>query len=212
MRAGQGYPDGMATTDLIAPEPRRFSIPLPRPFWIFLAAVVMGTAYAAGFWIFFWPGPTFEIGGVKYSLDVERAITRARLNKMPVLLYFTGVNCVNSRKMERGALRAPPVVDRLRQFTCAAAFVDQVPYFDATLGKRLAEDNLKLEERLLEDVALPAFVVIRPDFDLAGPSDPRKPLATSIGIVGEAEFVRFLDAALADWDATRRSESDRRNE
>src|SRR5262249_46373214 len=38
---GPRYPEGMFDTDPVSSEPRRFSIWLPRPLWIGLAAVVL---------------------------------------------------------------------------------------------------------------------------------------------------------------------------
>jgi hypothetical protein len=35
------YPDGMAATDPITPDPRRFSLRLPRPLWIGVTTIVM---------------------------------------------------------------------------------------------------------------------------------------------------------------------------
>ncbi len=41
MHICRGYPDGMATTNPDTSAIRRFSIPLPRPLWIGVAAVVL---------------------------------------------------------------------------------------------------------------------------------------------------------------------------
>jgi hypothetical protein len=186
-------------------EPRRVSIRLPRPLWIGLVATVVALGYAGVYWWVFRPGPTFEIGGIKYALDIERALVRARFQNKPVLLFFSAVNSEGCRRMEQGVLRRPSTGRRLDQFVCAAAFVDQVPFVDAKVGKEMGDRNSKLEEDLLEDVALPSFAVVRPDFDAASPSDRQKLIAVSIGLVDDYEFNTFLDAALARWDETRQS-------
>src|SRR5262245_32301026 len=152
-------------------QPRGIQLRLPRPHWILLAAAVLGGAYAGGHWHFFRAGPTYEIGGVNYALDIERAVVRARRQDRLLLLYFTGVNCVNARKMQRDVLRAPTVVRRLDQFACAALFTDRVPFLDEKAGQKQGDDNCKLQERLLGEVALPAFAVVDPEFDPDRPSD-----------------------------------------
>jgi hypothetical protein len=196
----------MAPTDRIALEPHRFSIRLPRPLWIGLAAALFGLGYAGVYWQFFRVGPNHEIGGIKYSLDIERALVRAKFQNKPVLLFFSAINSEWCRRMEHSILRTAATSGRLDKFVCAAVFVDQVPYVYAKSGKERGDRNSKLQEQLLADVALPAFAVVGPDFDAASPSDRHRLLAVSIGWVDDTGFKRFLDTALAEWDGTRQSE------
>src|SRR5579872_1760308 len=105
----------MAIINLITPEPHRFSIGLPRTLRIGLAAVVVATAYAGLYCYNVRTGPYLQVGGgVKYFLDYQRAFAHAKIWDKPVFVYFTGVNCVNARRMEKSVLRAPAVIERLR--------------------------------------------------------------------------------------------------
>jgi len=163
----------------------------------------LGLAYAGIYWHFLRVGPTYERGGTQFALDLERALVRARLQNKPVLLCFLAVNAVNSRSMEKNVLSASPVAERLQKFVCVAAFVDQIPFIEAKEGMRLAARNDGLQQGWLEDVTIPSFAVVRPEFNPQAAADRYDPLAVSFGAQDEAEFTRFLDAALEKWKESR---------
>jgi len=166
---------------------------------------------AGAYWYFFRTGPVFEIGETRFLLDVDRAVARAKLLNKPVLLYFCASGFEGSRWFESGVLRTPAISDRLEGFECAAAFVDQVPFIDAKNGKEMAERNGKLQEDILQDVSLPAFAVVRPDFDHLHPLERGNLIAVSSGMLGTSGFTQFLESALAKWDELRQSEKQRRD-
>lgn len=175
---------------------------LPSPLCIGLAAVVLGAAYAAFYWHFMRTGPTYQSGGVKYLLDVERATVRANWEGKPVLLYFTGVNATNCRWMEKHVLDAPNVRERLRKFVSVAVFIDSVPIGDEKVAERLRIENEKLQADLFADA--PSFVVVYPDFKSPGSRDRRTPFGIMPGTSNESEFIQFLDRALDKWDGRAR--------
>jgi|GEM_PF-5945708 len=191
----------MAATSPPLPKRCRFSIRLPRPLWIGLATAVITTAYAGLYWHNFRTGPCLEHEGVKYYLDYERAFAHAKGWDKPVLVYFSGVTSVNSRRMEKGVLRAPAVVERLRKFICVESFVDNVPasaVADRMFADRILVQNVNLQESL-GDVSLPLFTIVPPDFDPKVDAGRREPLAEARGLTDEPTFVRFLDDALEKW-------------
>jgi hypothetical protein len=189
-------------------ERRCLSIRLPRPLWFGLAALVIAAAYAGLYWHNLRTGPCVAHGrtGIKYFLDSERAFAHAKIWNKPVFVYFTGVNCVNARRMERGVLRAPAVVERLQKFICFESFVDSVPLSvvaDRKEADRLLSQNIKLYESF-GDVSLPSFVVLPHDFDPTRDAGRFEPIAQTSGLIlDEATFVRFLDEALEKWAKLR---------
>jgi hypothetical protein len=139
--------------------------------------------------------------GIKYRLDFDRALADAKLLNRPVFVYFTSVNDANARYIHQKVLRAPSVVARLRQFVCAALFVDIVPYPDKAEASRLREDNARHHKELIGDPVSPAFAIIRPDFDDPSHPESRRPLAKADvwEIDDEATVVRLLDDTLRKW-------------
>eukprot|EP00913_Durusdinium_trenchii_P028333 g26561.t1 len=74
-------------------------------------------------------GPTIVHHGLEFALDYEQALKYAEENKLPVFFDFTGVNCVNCRRME--LVMAKPVLrDRLTKFVLVQLYVDNVPTVD----------------------------------------------------------------------------------
>src|SRR5262249_33263239 len=91
-------------------------------------------------------GPYLKHGELKYALDFERALEFAISENKPLFLDFTGVNCVNCRKMEKGPMSQPPIEERLSRFVRIQLFTDAVPIFDRTEAERLREFNVRLQE------------------------------------------------------------------
>jgi hypothetical protein len=157
-------------------------------------------------------GLTFEFGESKiaFPLDYARSLLRAKVSHKPVLLYFTAQNDVQPRYFEHTKLRSAAVFALLKRFECAALFLDIVPHSDAVEAKRLYSHNAKLQDELLEEgyVPVPAFVVVRPDFDELGDPGQRLPLAkasTQDLMSNEATVIRFLDETLDKWTRTQTS-------
>ncbi|RPI83764.1 MAG: hypothetical protein EHM42_08105 [Planctomycetaceae bacterium] len=146
-------------------------------------------------------GPALEHGGVTYALDYKRALDYAAKNGKPVLLDFTGVNCVNCRKMEQGPLASPQVKDKLKDFICVQVYCDQVPVVsDAAERARLLQQNVELQEDWFGNTSLPAYAVVIPDPDLVTREPGTGLIAEKIGYDPETEaFAKFLEVGLAGW-------------
>ncbi|PZR28129.1 MAG: protein-disulfide reductase [Citrobacter freundii] len=84
--------------------------------------------------------------GVITYFDYEEAREASRKAKKPLMLDFTGINCVNCRKMEGQVWSDPEVMRRLKQnFVIASLYVDannvDLPvneqYYSASLGRKI---------------------------------------------------------------------------
>jgi thiol:disulfide interchange protein len=84
--------------------------------------------------------------GMLTYFDYEEALEIARKAKKPLMLDFTGINCVNCRKMEGQVWSDPEVMKRLKEdFVIASLYVDvhhielqpQEQYFSEALNKQV---------------------------------------------------------------------------
>ena len=138
-----------------------------------------------------------EHGGLRYSLDIQKALAVAVREKRPLFLDFTGVNCANCRKMEHGPMSQPENKERLARFVRIQIFTDIIPRIDdAAEARRLLEMNREVQKDWFGDVSLPAYAVVPPDPDLF--SDPNKILSKLIG-ADEDGFSEFLDEGWDRW-------------
>jgi len=146
-------------------------------------------------------GPAQKHGELLYALDYVKALEYARKNKKPVFLEFTGVNCVNCRKMEQGPLSSPEVIARLKDFVCVQLWCDQVPgVSDSTERARLLKQNVALQEGWFEDTTLPAYVVVPPEPDLLKGPPGAGILAEKLGYdPNPTQFAKFLNDGLNAW-------------
>ena len=145
-------------------------------------------------------GGTYELAGIKYSLDFDQGLARARRLNKPVLVYFRGMSSVNDGRMEIGPLKSPRIIERLRKFECILALVRDISGATDLKDVPLAQKTLQLERELLGEVAFPAFVVIANNHIIGDVRIRKKPLATSIGLtIDEVEFGEFLDKAYEEW-------------
>jgi thiol:disulfide interchange protein len=143
-------------------------------------------------------GPAQKHGELLYALDYVKALEYARKNRKPVFLEFTGVNCVNCRKMEQGPLASPEVIARLKEFVCVQLWCDQVPgVADPVERARLLKQNVDLQEGWFEDTTLPAYVVIPPQPDLLKGPPGAGILAEKLGYdPNPTQFAKFLNEGL----------------
>ena len=91
------------------------------------------------------PEVVTKYGMVTY-FDYQEALEVARKLKKPLMLDFTGINCVNCRKMEGQVWSDPKVMQRLKEdFVIASLYVDvhnvDIPqseqYFSKALDKQV---------------------------------------------------------------------------
>ena len=127
--------------------------------------------------------------GVTWRLSYEAAIRRAKAEKKPILIDFTGVNCANCRLMEKHVLPRPEVVKRLGEFITVQLYTDFVPIPSLTREQRqgLAEKNIELEDKLAKETTQPFYVALSPEGNL---------LSAKGGYIEPAVFLGFLDMAL----------------
>ena len=135
-----------------------------------------------------------------YALEFERATAVAEKEQRPIFVDFTGVNCVNCRKMERSVLVDDAVLERLNQLVRAQLYTDLVPGIrDKEFAEKLIMQNQELQESLVGDFTLPFYAVIS--------ADGTKVLSWSKGLdrSGGEDFVTFLDKGLKAWEAQRKT-------
>jgi thiol:disulfide interchange protein DsbD len=93
----------------------------------------------------FEPEVVVKYGMVTY-FDYDEALAIARKLKKPLMLDFTGINCVNCRRMEGQVWSDPEVMKRLKEnFVIASLYVDvhevdlqpADQYFSKTLNKKI---------------------------------------------------------------------------
>ena len=91
------------------------------------------------------PDVVVNNGMVTY-FDYQEALAVSRKLKKPLMLDFTGINCVNCRKMEGQVWSAPQVMERLKNdFVIVSLYVDvhnvyipsQEQYFSKTLDRQV---------------------------------------------------------------------------
>jgi thiol:disulfide interchange protein len=140
-------------------------------------------------------GPYLVHHGLEFALDYEAASAYAKAEGKPMLLDFTGVNCVNCRKMEKTVLVKPQVMELLPKFVRVQLFTDTdaIPGIDDKVkGMKLRKLNIKLQEDWFGDVSLPAYVVVSPD---------GKILSRLAGYNADPQvFVEFIEKGLARWE------------
>lgn len=133
--------------------------------------------------------------GLKYELDFDAAVEVASDANKPMFLDFTGVNCVNCRKMEKEVLSTDPVHDVLEDLVRVQLYTDIIPGVASQpkVYDRLLARNHDLQNEWLQDTGLPAYVIATPD--------GKEILARFIGYnPSGADFQRFLKVGLQKWE------------
>lgn len=138
-------------------------------------------------------GPSLEHHGILFALDLDKARPVAMQKQRPLLLDFTGVNCINCRRMEK-KMQLPENKERMGQFVNVQLYADKVPAItDPRLAESILKRNLDLQVNWFGDVSLPSYAVVTPD--------GKQILAAYIGYEQkEGEFTRFLDYGWKRWE------------
>lgn len=104
--------------------------------------------------------------------DYDEALAAAKKLNKPVMLDFTGINCVNCRKMETSVWSNPEVMERLKNdFVLASLYCDAdgvpLPKEDQFYSKSLegqvetlGEKNQDLQIRIFESNSLPSYFFV----------------------------------------------------
>jgi len=137
-------------------------------------------------------GPQVEHHGIKFALDLEQAVPVARNRQQPLLLDFTGVNCINCRRMEK-IMAEPDNKRKLGQFIPVQLYADKVPAItDTRLADEILSRNRQRQVEWFGDVSLPSYAVVTPD--------GQQILAAYIGYEQrEGHFGRFLEYGWQQW-------------
>ena len=135
-----------------------------------------------------------------YALEFDRATVAAENEQRPLFIDFTGVSCVNCRKMERSVLVDESVLERLHQLVRAQLFTDTVPgIVDVKLSEHLKISNRELQSKLLDSSTLPFYAIVS--------ADGKEVLSSFEGLdnSGGKNFIEFLDAGLKKWETKKRT-------
>ena len=135
-----------------------------------------------------------------YALEFERATAAAEKEQRPMFIDFTGVNCVNCRKMERSVLVDEAVLQRLDQLVRAQLYTDIIPgVSDKEFAEKLIVQNQELQDALLNSSALPLYAIVS--------ADGKELLEHFAGLdrSGGADFITFLDKGLQKWEAKKQT-------
>ncbi len=84
--------------------------------------------------------------GLVTFFDYDEAIAASRIAKKPLMLDFTGINCINCRKMEAQVWSSPEVMKRLKEnFIIASLYTDVQNIY---LPENEEFDSKELDERV----------------------------------------------------------------
>ena len=127
--------------------------------------------------------------GVDWGMSYDGAIERAKSERKPVLIDFTGVNCANCRLMEQEVLPRAEIAAALGEFVTIQLYTDIVPIKSIPQEARinLAEKNLDREIKLTDEATNPNYVIVDPD---------GKVLAKAGGKMAPETFLAFMNDAL----------------
>ena len=135
-----------------------------------------------------------------YALEFNREMATAEKEQRAMFIDFTGVNCVNCRKMERSVLVDEAVLQRLTQLVRAQLYTDIIPgVSDKEFAETLIVQNQELQVALLNSSALPLYAIVS--------ADGKKLLSSFAGLDGSGgeNFITFLDKGLKTWEAQKQT-------
>jgi len=143
-----------------------------------------------------------KVKGIDDWYDYDQAIEVAKQVHKPILIDFTGWNCVNCRKMEANVLPNPEVLQRLQNdFVVLQLVIDdktELPVAEQTksalTGKLLTTLGAKwidLEINKYNSNAQPYYVIINEKGETLVP-----PQGANFNV---AEYVKYLDSGIAAY-------------
>lgn len=143
-----------------------------------------------------------KVKGIDDWYDYDQAIEVAKQLHKPILIDFTGWNCVNCRKMEANVLPDPEVLRRLQQnFVVLQLVIDdktEIPVAEQTksalTGKPLTTLGAKwldLEITKYNSNAQPYYVIINESGEMLVP-----PQGANFNIL---EYIKYLDSGIAAY-------------
>jgi thiol:disulfide interchange protein len=147
--------------------------------------------------------------GLETYYDYDEALAASKREKKPIFLDFTGVNCVNCRKMEAQVWSDPEVMKRMKErFIVASLFADvdniylpeSEQYDSKFLGskvKTIGDKNEDIQATKFNSNSQPYYFFID--------ENENKLAEKGYGYDPDAsKFVQHLDAVLAQFDANNK--------
>jgi thiol:disulfide interchange protein len=142
-----------------------------------------------------------KVKGLDEWYDYDQAIEVAKQLHKPILIDFTGWNCVNCRKMEQEVLPKPEVLRRLQNdFVILQMVIDdktELPaaeqYKSTATGKKITTIGgkwLDLEIDKFQTNAQPYYVII---------NEKGETLVKPIGATDVNSFISYLDSGIAAY-------------
>lgn len=138
--------------------------------------------------------------------DYDEALAASKILKKPVLVYFTGINVVNCRKMESNVWSKAEVMNRLKKdFVVASLYCDldrvqltkKQQHYSAALKKKVitvADRVEELQEVKYKSNTQPSYYVV---------DETGKTLSGWLGYEPDAKkFVEYLDIGKAKYKKT----------
>ncbi len=159
------------------------TVEMPKKFGPARLVVMALTVLSAGFFAYGMTGPS--LGEMEAYLpptksgwleNYGKALDLAKRTNTPVFINFTGVTCTNCRSMERNMFPRPEVKKELGNYVQLELYTDKASKED--------QANQALEQRMVDTVALPVYVIVSPDGKVL------KKFESSTRDAGE--FVQFL--------------------
>jgi thiol:disulfide interchange protein DsbD len=126
-----------------------------------------------------------QVGNLSYPLlqwldDYSQALQRAKAERKPVLIDFTGVTCTNCKWMERNILARDDVARTMERFVLVRLYTDSGPN---------RSENEQMQVKRFGTAALPFYAIMSPD---------DRELARLAGLTRDPErFLAFLAEGLA---------------
>ncbi len=150
---------------------------------------------------------------VKYGMttyfDYDEALAVAKKLDRPLMLDFTGINCVNCRKMEGSVWSDPEVMRRLKDnFVIASLYVDvhrdvdlqpDEQYFSPALGKQITDmgdKNADLQVSVYNANTQPYYFFLD--------NNEKRLVTEGYGFDQSIKkFIELLDAAVAEYESRK---------
>ncbi len=131
----------------------------------------------------------------EHLLDFRVAVAQASEQKKLLFIAFTGINCINCRRMEATVLSSPLIHEKLSKLIQVQLYTDEIPHIrDTNFRNELLELNRNLQVEWFEDPILPSYAVATPD--------GKNVIARFKGLdkSGGEEFLQFIDAGIDRWN------------
>ncbi len=138
--------------------------------------------------------------GMTTYFDYEEALSVARRLKKPLMLDFTGINCVNCRKMEAEVWSDPEVMRRLKEdFVIVSLYVDvqdiELPEAEHYRSEALGKKVMTLGD-LNADMQVTRFQANSQPYYFFLDNEEKRLVAEGYGYDPDiAKFIRLLDEA-----------------